>query len=78
MDIETKIVNIIAEHLVVPQEKCNSDARFVEDLEADSVEIIELAMKFEQEYGVTIEDQELYKIRTVQDAINLVQKKLNG
>lgn len=78
MDIETKIVNIIAEHLVVPKEKCKRDARFVEDLEADSVEIIELAMKFEQEYGVTIEDQELYKIRTIQDAVNLVQKKLNG
>ena len=76
MDFEAKIIEIIAEHLAVPKDQFKRNTSFTEDLEADSVEIIELALEFEQVFGVSIEDQEMYKIKTVQDAINLVQKKL--
>lgn len=76
-EIEARIIRVVAEHLLVPEAKCKPEASFVKDLEADSVELIELAMRFEQEFAIKIEDPELYKVRTIQDAVRLVAKKLH-
>jgi acyl carrier protein len=53
------------------------DASFTDDLDADSLELVDLTMAFESEFGVTIEDEELEKIKTVENAVNLLTEKLN-
>jgi acyl carrier protein len=75
MDQENKIIEIIAAHLAVPRERCAMDAAFVDDLEADSVEIIELVYRFEREFSIKISDGEIYKIRTIRDACDTIKRK---
>jgi acyl carrier protein len=75
MDLENRIIEIIARQLAVPREKCTMNATFIDDLEADSVEIIELVYRFEQEFSVKISDGEIYKIRTIRDACDTIKRK---
>ena len=56
-------------------DKVQLDAAFIEDLGADSLEIVELVMGFEDKFGVTIPDEEAEKIRTVSDAVNYISSK---
>jgi acyl carrier protein len=51
------------------------EASFIEDLGADSLDLVELIMAMEENFGVEISDEELQKIRTIQDAINFIKKK---
>jgi acyl carrier protein len=74
MDIESRVIDIIAEQLGVEREKITRDARFREDLEADSLDLVELMMAFEEEFGGTIEDEEAQKIKTVGEVIDLLAK----
>ncbi|MDO4289193.1 MAG: acyl carrier protein [Eubacterium sp.] len=65
-----KVQEIIAEQLEVDADKITMDTRMVEDLEADSLDIIELIMAFEDTFGVKMPDEELEKIKTVGDIVN--------
>jgi len=56
-------------------DKVQPDAAFIEDLGADSLEIVELVMGFEDKFGITIPDEEAEKIRTVSDAVNYISSK---
>ncbi len=56
-------------------DKVQLDAAFIEDLGADSLEIVELVMGFEDKFGITIPDEEAEKIRTVSDAVNYISSK---
>ncbi|MDD2413566.1 MAG: acyl carrier protein [Eubacteriaceae bacterium] len=67
-----KVKSLIAEQLEVDEDKITVDTRFVEDLEADSLDIIELVMAFEEEYDKKIPDEELEKIKTVGDIIKIL------
>ena len=67
-----KVQHIIAESLGVPQNEVVTTASFVEDLNADSLDIVELVMAIEKEFDVEIPDDEAEKIRTVQDAIDYI------
>lgn len=74
MAVENKMIDIIVEQLSVDRDKVVSGASFVDDLGADSLDLVELIMAMEEEFDVEIPDEEAEKITTVQDAINFVNK----
>ena len=73
-DVADKIKKLICEQLDVPEEDVVSEASFVDDLGADSLDQVELIMAMEEEFDVSIPDEDAEKIRSVQDAIAYVQK----
>jgi acyl carrier protein len=73
--IETKIKDIIAEQLGLRHDEIKNDASFLEDLGADSLDIVELIMAMEEEFELEIPDEDAEKIQTVQDSINYVLEK---
>ncbi len=75
MSIDEKVIEIIVEQLDVTREECVPEASFIEDLGADSLDLVELIMAMEENFGIEISDEELQKIRTIQDAINFIKKK---
>ncbi len=75
MSIEEKIIEIIMEQLDVTREECIPEASFMDDLGADSLDIVELIMAMEENFGIEITDDELLKIRTVRDAMDFIVKK---
>ena len=74
MAVEDKMIDIIVEQLSVDREKGVSGASFVDDLGADSLDLVELIMAMEEEFDVEIPDEEAEKIVTVQNAIDFVAK----
>ncbi len=73
-DIQEKVTKIIADQLGVTAEEVKPEASFVEDLGADSLDLTELIMAMEEEFGVEIGDDDAQKILKVQDAIDFVSK----
>lgn len=71
-NIEERIVEIVVELLGVPEDKVTRDARFREDLEADSLDLVELIMAFEENFGGDISDEDVQKINTVGEAIEYI------
>ena len=74
MAVEDKMIDIIVEQLSVDREKVVPGASFVDDLGADSLDLVELIMAMEEEFDVEIPDEEAEKIVTVQNAIDFVAK----
>ena len=72
-DNEQRVRDIIEKELGVEREKLTDDASFIEDLGADSLDIVELVMAFEEEFGVEIPDDAAEKITTVRDAIDYIE-----
>ncbi|PID75617.1 MAG: acyl carrier protein [Deltaproteobacteria bacterium] len=75
MSLEKKMIDIIAEQLSVPVEKVVPQASFVDDLGADSLDLVELIMALEDSFDIEIPDDDAEKISTVQDAIDYVNSK---
>ena len=75
---EAKVKEIIINELGVDPEKVTSEASFVEDLGADSLDTVELVMAFEEEFGVDIPDEDAEKMRTVGDAISYIEQQSEG
>ncbi len=71
-NVETKVKGIIAEQLGVSEEEIKITPSFIEDLGADSLDIVELVMAMEEEFEVEIPDEEAENIKTVQDAVNYI------
>jgi acyl carrier protein len=67
-----RVKKIVVEHLGVENEKVTEEASFIDDLGADSLDIVELVMAFEEEFGVEIPDDAAEKITTVNDAIEYI------
>ena len=74
-DVEERVKKIVVEHLNVDAEKVVSQARFIEDLGADSLDTVELVMAFEEEFGTEIPDDAADKIATVGDAVKFLSEK---
>ena len=72
-DVVQKVQDIIAESLGVKRNEVVSSASFIEDLNADSLDIVELVMTIEKEFDIEIPDDEAERIRTVQDAIDYIK-----
>jgi acyl carrier protein len=73
-DTADRVKKIVVEHLGVEAEKVTEDASFIDDLGADSLDIVELVMAFEEEFGVEIPDDAAEKISTVSDAIKYIDE----
>jgi acyl carrier protein len=75
-NVEEKVKDIIVEELGVEREKLTSDASFMEDLGADSLDTVELVMAFEKEFDIDVPDEEAEKLRTVGDAMSYLHEKI--
>lgn len=73
-DTAEKVKGIIVEQLGVPKEDVNESASFIEDLGADSLDIVELVMALEEEYDIEISDEDAEKILTVGDAVSYINE----
>ncbi len=78
MDVQAKVKDIIVQQLGVDLDKVTTDASFVDDLGADSLDVVELVMAFEEEFGVEIPDESAEKIATVKDAVDFLSQKLES
>lgn len=71
--IQEKVKAIIVDQLGVSESDVTPDAHFVDDLGADSLDTVELVMKFEEDFDIEIPDEDAEKIQTVQDAVDYIQ-----
>ena len=74
MDVEKKVQEIICEQLSVEESEVTPEASFVETLNADSLDIVESIMAFEEQFNIDIPDEEAEKLRTVSDAIKYINE----
>lgn len=75
MTLEEKVISIIMEQLDVTREECVVEASFIEDLGADSLDLVELIMEMEETFDIQIADNELEKIRTIKDVLDFLKNK---
>jgi acyl carrier protein len=77
-DHTEKVKTIIERELGVERDKLTHEASFIEDLGADSLDIVELVMEFEKEFDIDIPDEDAEKLRTVGDALGYLNSKVQG
>ena len=75
MTLEEKVIKLVMEQLDVTREQCLLEASFIDDLGADSLDIVELLMEMEEAFGVEIADEELEKISTIKDVIDFLKQR---
>lgn len=75
MDVEDKVKAIVSEQLEVSQDSLTTETTF-EEIDADSLDIVELVMALEEEFDLEISDQEIEDIQTLGDIINYIEKKV--
>ena len=73
--IEEKVIGIVSEQLNIPKEDIKLDSDFVANLKADSLDLVELVMEFEDEFGVQIPESDQEKIKSVGDAVKYLTEK---
>lgn len=76
MDTYDKVVEVIVDQLGVKKEEVNPQAKFVEDLGADSLDTVELVMSLEEVFGIEIPDEDAERAKTVGDVVNYIDAKL--
>ncbi len=76
--IAEKVKKIVVDQLAVPEDQVTEDARFIEDLNADSLDQVELIMALEEEFSSDIPDEEAEKLKTVGDAIKYIESKVQS
>ena len=72
--VEERVRQIIVDELGVDEAEVTPNARFIDDLGADSLDTVELVMRFEEEFNIEIPDEDAEKMRTVQDALDYIEK----
>jgi len=75
-DVKSKVIDLISQNLGVSTDEIVPDASFIDDLGADSLDIVELVMLIEREFDIEIPDEDAEKISTVQDAIDYINDHL--
>ena len=71
-----KVKKLLAEQLNISVDTINEDSKIIEDLGADSLDVVEMLMVLEDEFDVTVSDEESLKLKTVGDIVNLIDKKV--
>jgi acyl carrier protein len=74
--VERRVIEIIVEQLGVSTEEVALEASFIDDLGADSLDLVELIMAMEEEFGLEISDEDAEKIQTVQDVVNYINQHI--
>jgi len=74
--VERRVIEIIVEQLGVSEEEVTMEASFIDDLGADSLDLVELIMAMEEEFGLEISDEDAEKIQTVQDVVNYIHEHI--
>ena len=77
MSVEQKVIEIIIDQLGVDEKQVNSEASFIDDLGADSLDTVELVMALEEEFDIEIPDEDAEKISTVQNAVDYIKDLTN-
>jgi acyl carrier protein len=75
MTLEERVIKLVMEQLDVTREECVLEASFIDDLGADSLDLVELIMEMEEVFGIEIADEELEKIRTIKDVVDFIKSK---
>ena len=75
-ELEGKVRKILADNLSVPEDQITMESRFQEDLDADSLDLVEAVLGLEEEFGVSIPEEEMEGVKTVGQAVNVVAQKL--
>jgi acyl carrier protein len=75
VSLEDDVKKIVSEKLSVAIDEVKIDSNFIDDLKADSLDIVELGMAFEDKFGVSIPDEDYEKLRTVKDAVNYIEER---
>lgn len=78
MSIEEKVIEIISQKLNLSKEQIKPEASFVDDLGADSLDLVELVMAMEEAFGMEVPDEDAEKLRTVKDVLDYVKAKVGG
>ena len=78
MGLEDRVTEIIMEQLGVSREEIRPEASFIDDLGADSLDIVELVMAMEEEFDIEIPDEDAEKIQTIRDATDYLQGQVDG
>lgn len=78
MEIQDRVKNIICDQLAVEAEKVTETASFIDDLGADSLDIVELVMTMEEEFELDIPDEDAEKMKTVGDVVTYIKEKKNA
>jgi len=73
MSVEKRVKEIVAEQLGKEEAEVKSDSSFIDDLGADSLDIVELVMAMEDEFGIEIPDEDAEKIKTVKDVVEYIK-----
>ena len=76
-EIQDQVKKIVVDHLGIDEAKVTPEAKFIDDLGADSLDTVELVMAFEEEFGSEISDSDAEKILTVGDAVKFIENKAN-
>jgi acyl carrier protein len=75
MSVENRVIKIIVDQLGVNEDEVKSEASFIDDLGADSLDTVEMVMAFEEEFSIEIPDEDAEKIKRVLDAVDYISKK---
>lgn len=74
MNLE-KVIGLLANQLNISKDKISADSRIIEDLGADSLDMVEMLMTLEDEFGISISDEEAVNLKTVADIVGYIEKK---
>ena len=77
-EIEVRVKKVLAEQLAVDEAQVVADARFAEDLNADSLDLVEAVLALEEEWDIEIPEEEMENVKTVGQAVDMVASKLGG
>ena len=77
-ELQDKVCSILAEQLAVDRDKVTPEARFSEDLDADSLDLVEAVLALEEEFSVSIPEDEMESVKTVGQAVDLVASKVGA